>query len=136
MILKRGSEICESVGGKYLNCKPKNSGVMRCNSTSRVSIYESISLQAAGRISLHIVSSPQITQNKSNKANIIYFNITNNNSWPNDIYLRAIARFTVIDENELVQYSGIQNRDQILKRLFPGILQNDSQESTCGGVLL
>ena len=36
-----------------------------------------------------------------------------------------IARFTVIDGNELVQYSSIQNRDQRLKRLFSGIPQND-----------
>ena len=36
----------------------------------------------------------------------------------NGIYLRAIVRLTVIDGNKLVEYSSIENRNQILKELF------------------
>ena len=48
-------------------------------------------------------------------------------------------RFTVINENELVKYSSIQNKNQILRELVSGIVRlnisENSQASTCGAVL-
>ena len=38
------------------------------------------------------------------------------------MHLRAVARFIVIKGNKLVEYSSIQNRDQILDELFSGVL--------------
>ena len=51
-------------------------------------------------------------------------------------HLKAIERFTVINGNQLVEYSSIQNRDQIIEELFSGIPQNGCSESTCSGIIL
>ena len=79
---------------------------------------------------LRIVPVYTLRQCKSKRGNIIYFYIFNNNLWLNSrCTSESNCEFTVINWNKLVEYSSIQNRDQILNELFPGILQNGCSQN-------
>ena len=105
MTLKCGTAICESTRDKSMNCKPNNSPINRliCCEVQVVSICTLFQVCKSEKVKEIFKIS-------------IYSIITR--GWTHGIHLRAYVRFIVIDGNELVQYSSIQYRNQILKELI------------------
>ena len=74
-------QVSELPAEQFVSCELQLDQSLSCY------LCESSNLRVASRISLHIVSSPQMRRSKNNKGNAIYFITFNNNSWLNSRYI-------------------------------------------------